>query len=261
MQRESKKKASKEAKAAKVESKGSNHAKSGILRTDLLFVFFVLLVSIIGGFYYTNGKGKSETRAEMASFNDDNDETVEKTDAYIPKGANPEGKPREAEKACIDRHEECKAFKKNGECTKNPGWMIVNCPKSCNSINNACKLRDPKVRCARTSLNISTDPIYRPGDMNSMFRSLKRRFGDRYNVQILSEDPWVVSFENFVSDDEADALFHAIPKFERSTDSGSMNDFGEVGRVLSTGRTSSNGWCNEACTKVGEFNYFHPCFT
>jgi hypothetical protein len=24
-----------------------------------------------------------------------------------------------------------KGFHRNGECEKNPGWMIINCPKSC----------------------------------------------------------------------------------------------------------------------------------
>lgn len=35
--------------------------------------------------------------------------------------------------------------------------------------------------------------------------------------------------------------------WERSTDSGSENEFGEAGRVLSKGRTSSNAWCRQNC--------------
>jgi hypothetical protein len=38
--------------------------------------------------------------------------------------------------------------------------------------------------------------------------------------------------------------------WERSTDTGSMNEFGETGRVLSTGRTSSNSWCRAECENV-----------
>ena len=38
--------------------------------------------------------------------------------------------------ACQDRFKRCKNDKKNGECTRNPGWMIVNCPESC----NACEM-------------------------------------------------------------------------------------------------------------------------
>lgn len=64
----------------------------------------------------------------------------------IQQGSNPEGRPPEVSLAnCYDRHEECIQFESQGECENNPGWMIVNCPKSC----NACHLRDPKVRCQR----------------------------------------------------------------------------------------------------------------
>ena len=81
-------------------------------------------------------------------------------------GANPEGKPREAEKFCKDRYPECKQYAKQGECTKTPGWMIMNCPNSCKS----CAMRDPKLRCDRNRLNMSTTPTYVPGDMESMFQ-------------------------------------------------------------------------------------------
>jgi hypothetical protein len=172
----------------------------------------------------------------------------------IPKNANAEGKPREATKDCIDRHQECVNFRNNGECLKNPGWMIINCPRSCNDINNACLLRDPKLRCQRESLNMSTQPIYQPGDMDRMFQSIQQRFQDRYQITVHSTSPWVVTFENFVTDAEADALVKSIGRWERSTDTGSMNEFGESGRILSQGRTSSNGWCTHECEKVSSLS-------
>lgn len=42
---------------------------------------------------------------------------------------------------CDDRHDECAAFASLGHCDHHPGWMIVNCPRSCNS----CHLRDHRV--------------------------------------------------------------------------------------------------------------------
>jgi hypothetical protein len=39
-------------------------------------------------------------------------------------------------------------------------------------------------------------------------------------------------------------------KWERSTDTGSTNEHGETGRILSTGRTSSNSWCDRNCQNV-----------
>lgn len=57
-------------------------------------------------------------------------------DVQLPKGANKEGKPREVKVGdCQDRAERCKTYLQQGECQKNPGWMIVNCPSSC----KACK--------------------------------------------------------------------------------------------------------------------------
>jgi hypothetical protein len=94
---------------------------------------------------------------------------------------------------------------------------------------------------------MSTDPIYRPGDMQDMFSSIYDRFNDRYNITVHSTEPWVVTFDNFISDDEVHALLTTVHKWERSTDVGSTNEFGESGRVLSQGRTSSNAWCTHDC--------------
>jgi prolyl 4-hydroxylase len=168
-------------------------------------------------------------------------------DSNIPKGANPDGKPRPAVKDCIDRHQECRKFRKNGECHRNPGWMIINCPRSCNDLTDSCRLRDPKLRCDRKALNMSVFPTYQPGDMNRMFESLETRFGNRYGITVISRDPYVVTFDNFISDDEGHALITHIQRWERSTDTGMTNEYGETGRILSQGRTSTNGWCTHEC--------------
>lgn len=33
--------------------------------------------------------------------------------------------------ACVDKHNKCSGWANKGECTKNPLWMLQNCPKSC----------------------------------------------------------------------------------------------------------------------------------
>ena len=158
------------------------------------------------------------------------------------------GKPRQAESNCKDRYPQCKNYHAHGECDRNPGWMIMFCPESC----NACELRDPKIRCDRSRLNITTTPVYAPGDMNRMFENIFEEFKE-YNPEILSSPamgqgkPWVVTFDNFLSDQEIDALISTNNNFERSTDTGSTNEFGETGRILSKSRTSSNSWCRGAC--------------
>jgi len=163
--------------------------------------------------------------------------------SVTPRGANAEGKPREAVKECKDRHQQCVGFARQGECERNPGWMIINCAASC----HRCHLRDPKLRCNRKALNISTVPIYQPGDMNAMFNNIEAEFGDRYKVTVHSRDPWVVTFDDFMTDQETSSIIRVVDKWERSTDTGQANEFGEVGRVLSQGRTSSNAWCREQC--------------
>lgn len=224
------------------------------LSTEVWLLITGVLLGLVGAFAYAKYHNiPMDVQSISKGFSALSSNPPVQSDGTIPKGANSEGKPREAVKDCIDRHTECIQFQRNGECLKNPGWMIVNCPRSCDHITNACTLRDPKIRCNRQNLNISTDPIYRPGDLDKMFRAVSQRFGKKYSIKVLSESPWVVLFENFVSEEEGKALVSTIPRFERSTDTGSMNEYGETGRILSQGRTSSNGWCGEACLKVKSF--------
>jgi hypothetical protein len=168
------------------------------------------------------------------------------TNVKIAKGSNEGGKPPEAKLGnCKDRYpKECNLYAKEGECEKNPGWMIVNCPASCRS----CHLLDPKKRCDRNFLNISSDPIYERGDMDRMFRSIPKAFGHLYDIEVVSQSPHIVVFHNFLADEEIDAILETVSdNWERSTDTGATNEFGETGRILSKSRTSSNAWCRSRC--------------
>lgn len=162
--------------------------------------------------------------------------------------SNAEGKPPEVSMdECVDRRTDiCEQYAADGDCEKNPGWMIMMCAATC----NACHLRDPAVRCPREKLHeygMSLEPAYYPGQLNAMFESIVERFGSIYEVEVLSRDPWVVIFDNFLTDAEAKALITNVDEWEASTDTGATNEFGETGRVLSQGRTSSNAWCQWAC--------------
>mmetsp|Transcript_18858 Transcript_18858/g.18977 ORF Transcript_18858/g.18977 Transcript_18858/m.18977 type:complete len:395 (-) Transcript_18858:129-1313(-) len=180
---------------------------------------------------------------EVNEDEDSDAQEVDSDDIKIPKGANAQGRPRESSLNCVDRYSECDTFRKNDECTKNPGWMIMNCPQSC----NACHLRDPKVRCTHKFLNVSHDPIFRMGDLEAMFQRIVREYSSKYKVNVLSKSPWVVTFDDFMTDEECDALINTVDEWERSTDTGETNALGETGRVLSSGRTSSNAWCRTEC--------------
>ena len=166
---------------------------------------------------YTFGSGDSSAapkQCDAATGACDGDDTADGDAAAtgvesaggtkVPKGANEKGEPAKVTAGeCQDRYDVCKDYVANGECNQNPGWMTINCPVSC----EACHLLDPKVRCDRARLNISDVPVYAPGDMHKMFSSIQERFGERYGVTVLSEAPWVVTFDNFLTDDEVRFVF------------------------------------------------------
>lgn len=102
---------------------------------------------------------------------------------------------------CVDKKPHCALSAERGECERNPGWMIVNCARSC----NACELLDPSVRCDRIRLNMSTEPIYKPGDLNKMFESLPARFPE-LGINVMSTSPWLITFDTFMNESETNEL-------------------------------------------------------
>lgn len=64
-----------------------------------------------------------------------------------------------------------------------------------------------------------------------------------------SSPPFVFSPLQFMTGDEANAIWEGgkMSGFERSTDQGATNESGEMEKVVSQTRTSSNAWCNSQC--------------
>jgi hypothetical protein len=155
--------------------KDSSSSSSSIYILCIIFIIINIL-----GFSYFNYKPSLLSKENTCGVDFDNINGIcipsakGKTESAVPKSANAQGKPREANRDCQDRYpKECPIYVRNGECNKNPGWMIINCPRGC----QACHLRDPKLRCARESLNMTIEPVYKPGDMNYMFSTIKEKFG------------------------------------------------------------------------------------
>ena len=70
--------------------------------------------------------------------------------------------------------------------------------------------------------------------MDAIFSRMASDYHLRYNVTVHSTSPWIVTFDNFVTDIEIDALISTVSgNWERSTDTGAVNEFGEAGRVIS----------------------------
>lgn len=112
--------------------------------------------------------------------------------------------------------------------------MIVNCPKSCDK----CEMLDMKKRCDRKlpHLEMSDEPTWQPGDLNKMFEDIMTNpIWKPYSPVALSQPPhgpWVVTFDNMVDDEEADALVLSVSsQFERSTDTGEANELGEAQKL------------------------------
>ena len=175
----------------------------------------------------------------------------------IPKSAAP------SENMCQDRFSICEQYAKNGGCWRGPGWMIVHCCKTCDKDLGSSKLIDSSVRCTKEFLNI-TESAWKPGDLNKLFTSwaTDKKFTEYEPVVHSSPDgahggqsgPWVITFDNFFTSEEADALISGgrLEGFERSTNQGAVNALGETQRVVSKTRTSSNAWCRGKCEKLPE---------
>jgi hypothetical protein len=209
------------------------------VRLHLLLAAFVIWLCS------ANEPGTCPANDGTCNDGDKQPSSASRATAKVAKGSNAQGAPPQASlRDCKDRYDVCKEYAGRGECEKNPGWMTVSCAKSCNH----CHLLDPKVRCNRNRLNVSDDPIYHPGDMEHMFREIVPRFSHIYDMEVVSESPFVVVFHNFLTHEECDAFIETVEgTWERSTDSGSTNELGETGRLISQSRTSANAWCRHNC--------------
>lgn len=144
---------------------------------------------------------------------------------------------------CKNKHESCTAWAVAGECEKNPKYMKKDCPAACMEchmllIDNRCPI-DPDAK-----------PAWEPGSLNAMFeRLIAEPIASKYPVTILSRDPWVVTLDDVVSEEEAKRLIELgdLEGYERSQDVGAKKPDGSYGSFVSSGRTSSNAWCTGDC--------------
>ncbi|KAL3935770.1 MAG: hypothetical protein SGBAC_008783 [Bacillariaceae sp.] len=161
--------------------------------------------------------------------------------------------------SCINRHELC-AF-----------WAILGLESLCDtcSINARCPVNDDAVAGLE------------PGTLNKMFErivstapgnrtltdeereDLKQNEMTEYTVNVISRPsdkvateisakndklpPWVVVFEDFVSNEECDAMIALgyEHEYKRSADVGKLKFDGTHESVENNRRTSENAWCSE----------------
>ena len=194
--------------------------------------------------------------------------------------------PEDVIKECTNKHKLCAFWAAEGECDKNPSYMTTKCAPSCRTcanidFNYRCPPRDPKAIPALRpgELNHMFERIVEtaPGNQNdeSRLASQQRKLDENgmpiYTVTVhsrpetktiwsdtltefpanrerdLKEDPWVITFDNFLTDEECDYLIELgrKEKYERSRDVGSKLSDGSYDGKISSTRTSENAWCSE----------------
>ena len=134
---------------------------------------------------------------------------------------------------CDDTNAACGEWARHGECHANPAYMLEACASAC----GACESK--RRSCDRPP---NTPPVIGKGDINATMLRILRDF-PQFNPTPLSQPggphgpsaPWVMTLENFVSDEEAEAFTSSCaPHFSRSL----------AGDQLSPVRTSHQCWCS-----------------
>lgn len=164
---------------------------------------------------------------------------------------------------CTNRDELCAFWAAIGECTNNPEFMSQECGPSCQNCGEPVVPPCPP---------LGTIAAIQPGGIHDMFeRIVSNAPGNNtdididqdmtnYTVQILSmpnekaldvsveygQYPWVISFDNFVTDEECDKLIELghMVGYARSRDAGEVKADGSFEDIVSEGRTSSGAFCS-----------------
>jgi prolyl 4-hydroxylase len=99
----------------------------------------------------------------------------------------------------------------------------------------------------------AVDAFAKPGDVNKLFEKIttEQKY-QKYEPVILSrppEGPWLVMFENAITDEEAERLIELGGElgYERSADVGDKLEDGTYSKLVNSGRTSTNAWCLGKC--------------
>ena len=132
---------------------------------------------------------------------------------------------------CRNDDESCSNWAADGECARNEGYMLEHCAFAC-----------------RTCFTNQTRECRRPADLvpaaaaGTIDATFERLVSSPRAPRVLSRSPWVLAFDDFLSDAEADALVAAAGhNFEASR---FLGDDLVARDGLVRNRTSTTSWCN-----------------
>ena len=138
-------------------------------------------------------------------------------------------------------------------CEKTPYWMVKYCPMTC----GYCHFRSSRVRCDEIARDSMDKQVYsKDGDIDRMFKRIERNYA-HLGITVLSRDPWLVTLDEFTTEEEAEELIsltkHGMHRSlgQAAGCHGQSMDALEckAGEGIETiDRTSMNSWCiDEEC--------------
>lgn len=145
---------------------------------------------------------------------------------------------------CTDQNADCWNWARNGECDKNPGYMLIQCAASCGS----CDQLDPTKRCKVTG---EEPACIQSGGVQALFDDIMRNDSLAvYQPRLVNTAPPVVVFDSFLTGSEVDAILAVEHNFAPSTGTGPMKADGSFEKFNFGGRTSETAWCNaKSCSE------------
>jgi len=126
---------------------------------------------------------------------------------------------------------DCPIYTSLNLCRDDPIAAYQYCPHAC----NMCDYLDINYRCQREHLNISDIPAYYPGQIDEIFYGLEEKYNHTNDLNVLSDDPWIITIDNFINDLEISTILELLDgKFSQDIN-------------MLEWRTSSNAWCDSDC--------------
>jgi len=168
---------------------------------------------------------------------------------------------------CKDQSSFCGQWAAVGECDSNPNYMRHSCPVTCHLCQSydchdldppkcadqaklghcrsepermytecrwACKwcAMETTARCRRAA---ALRPAVRRGELDAMFRRAASKEHTHFTPVVHSRSPWIVSFDTFLSAEEADRVIQVGGRGWRRS---------QAGDGVQAVRTSSTAWCD-----------------
>lgn len=178
-------------------------------------------------------------------------EYADKVDEYIYETIYSSKLPDNIKLNCRNKEAQCTFFAHGGECSLNEEAMIAKCAAACMKCESGLEY---SIRCP----NDPNEPVaWESGDLNQMFANMVTQpTFSQYNPLIVSRPianpnpkfeerngPWIVVLNNFLSDQECEALIQLVEEQELERVEGDVDEEG-------VGHSFLQGDCDDECSQA-----------